>query len=141
MANPAETYRQKLQEEMYMEHYESRRSDLYEVLEEEWNRVKKRNPLEHQKNQIVDCSKCLFYQKPPQVCNLCRKGQIKQLKIDLADLFKEYQDIAGIHNTTYESKDKRIALLEDVLRHSRGRLALMDRSTLAIDIVLEKKGE
>ncbi len=59
-----------------------------------------------------DCKNCERYERPPQVCNLCRKGRIVKLNI-------------------------RMAKLEDVLRETRKRLAGMNRTTAAIDYVLE----
>jgi len=135
MSNLAERYREDLYEEMYMELCESRSSYLSEVLKEEWRRVKEKEPV------TSFCSKCHHYERPPQVCNLCRKGQIAQLEIELADLFKEYQDLAGIHNLTCNCHERRITDLEITLRATRGRMVRKGMTTLMIDGVLVKKGD
>ena len=97
---------------------------------------------------IKDCDKCIVNALAntgaliwPLNCNLCRKGQLKQLEIDLADVFKEYQDLASVHDTVCKASENRIAVLEDVLRHTRGRLARKNMSTTAIDGALDKKGD
>jgi len=63
-----------------------------------------------------DCNTCHHIERPAHICNLCRKGQIKQL-------------------------DKRIVALEHVLRATRWRLMRMNRATTAIDAALDKKGD
>jgi len=91
-----------------------------------------------------------------------------KLEAQLADVYKEYQDIAGIHSAMCTAKDKRIAELEErmadgcencmpykrILRRekliadleralwiTRGRLKHRNMSTLVIDGVLDKKGD
>ena len=67
--------------------------------------------------------------------------RITELEINLADVFKEYQDLAGVHNATCVAKDSRITVLESVLRATRARLLRKGMTTLAIDSVLDKKGD
>lgn len=65
---------------------------------------------------VKDCGRCHHYERPAHICNLCRKGQITKLK-------------------------KRIEELEHVLRATRVRLRDTNRTTLAIDVVLDEKGD
>lgn len=159
MINPAEKYRQELEEEMYMEHYESGPSDLHKLLREEHKRVKKELPLVHQmleqdkrlERRAIDLIEATAWETA-EIKKLSLRTEelervkkpetlVETLKAELEDLFREYQDLAGIHIQECVLKDKRIEELEHVLRTTKWRLTQMNRATTAIDGVLDKKGD